>query len=117
MKLQSVRVSFLAAYCLNLYQTKEELLTKKERKAWEHLKWSLAHGHKYAQDPDNQQSPNKGEGDGEETESDKEEHPIPNKSSKPETIPRKLEQAAKEKKKPIKAKRYTAKEKGKIGRG
>ena len=113
LKLQSVRVSFLAAYCLNLYQTEEELLTKKERKAWEHLKWSLAHGHEYAQDPDNQQSPGKGEEDGEETESDKEEDPIPDKSSKPETTPRKSERLAEEKKKPVEEKRYTAEEKGK----
>ena len=90
-KLQNVRVSFLAAYCLNLYQTEEELLTKKERKAWEHLKWSLVHGHEYTQDPDNQQSPDKGGEDGEETESNKEEDPILEKLSKPETTPRKSE--------------------------
>jgi hypothetical protein len=114
LKLQNVRVSFLAAYCLNLYQTEEELLTKKERKAWEHLKWSLVHGHEYTKDPDNQQSPDKGGEDGEETESDKEEDPIPDKSSKPETTPRKSERLAEEKRKPVEEKRYTAEEKGKL---
>ena len=112
-KLHSVRVSFLAAFCLNLYQTEEELLSKKEKKAWEHLKWSLVHGHEYTQDPDTQQSPDKGEEDGEDTESDKEEDPIPERSSKPETTPRKSERLAEEKKKPVEEKKYTAEEKGK----
>ena len=68
--------------------------------------------HEYAQDPDNQQSPNKGKEDGEETEFDKEEDPVPNKSSKPETTLRKSKRLAKEKKKPVEEKKYTAKEKG-----
>jgi hypothetical protein len=35
-KLQTVPVSYLAAYCLNLYQV-DGLLTKKEQKAWKDL--------------------------------------------------------------------------------
>ena len=104
-------MSFLAAYCANLYQTKEELLTRKERKAWEHLEWSLAHRHEYVQNPDNQQSLGKGEEDGEETESNKEEDPIPDKLSKPETTLRKSERLAKEKKKPVEGKKYPHSEK------
>ena len=70
--------------------------------------------HEYTQDPDTQQSPDKGGEDGEETESDKEEDPIPEKLSKPKTTPRKSERLAEEKKKLVEEKKYTAKEKGKV---
>jgi hypothetical protein len=39
-KLQMLCVSYLAAFCLNLYAV-DGLVTKKEKKAWVDLKWSL----------------------------------------------------------------------------
>jgi hypothetical protein len=45
-KLSTVPVTYLAAYCLNLYQA-DELLTKMEKKAWKDLNWSLDEGNEW----------------------------------------------------------------------
>ena len=42
-KLQTLCVSYLAAFCLNLYVV-DGLVTKKEKKAWVDLEWSLRSG-------------------------------------------------------------------------
>jgi hypothetical protein len=71
-------------------------------------------GHKYTQDLDKEESPDKGEEDAEETEFDREEDSVPVTSSKPETTPQKSEQLAEGKKKPVEKRRKTAEEKGKL---
>jgi hypothetical protein len=94
-KLRTVTVSYLAAYCLNLYQV-DGLLIKPKQKAWKALKWSLTFGNKYLQkNPDEEN---------EEMELDREEDPAPHTTPKTKTTPWKLERLSEEKKKPTEEK-------------
>jgi hypothetical protein len=106
-KLQTVAVSYLAAYCLNLYQV-AGLLTKKEQKAWKDLKWSLTFRNEYSREnldkeynPDKEENPDE---KAEEMELDREEDPAPDTTPKPETTPHKSERLSEEKKKPVEEK-------------
>jgi hypothetical protein len=96
-KLKTVAVSYLATYCLNLYQV-DGLLTKPEQKAWKAFKWILTSGIKCLQEnPDKEENPDE---EAEETESDREEDLAPDMTPETETTPRKSERLSEEKKKP-----------------
>jgi hypothetical protein len=107
-------VSYLAAYCFNLYQD-DALLKKKEQNAWRDLEWSLKTGNEYTRDnPDKEENPDKEDNpdeDAEETESDREEDPAPDTTPRPEATPRKSERLAEEKKRPAEEKKKPAEEK------
>jgi hypothetical protein len=106
--LQTVPVSYLAAYRLILYQV-NGLLTKKEQKVWKDLQWSLTFENEYLQEnPDKEENLDKEENPDEkakETESDREEEPTPDTTPKPAITPRKSERLSEEKKKPVEEKK------------
>jgi hypothetical protein len=70
-------------------------------------------GHEYTQDPDKEESLDKGEEDAEETKSDTEEDLVLDTSPEPKTIPQKSERLVEEKKKPVEERKKTAEKKGK----
>jgi hypothetical protein len=91
-KLSTVPVTYVAAYCLNLYQA-DELLTKTEKKAWKDLKWSLDEGNEWM-GGESEEDKNPDEED-EETELDRDKGPTP------DTTPRRLDRLAEPEKKPV----------------
>jgi hypothetical protein len=101
-KLRTVTVSYLAAYCLNLYQV-DGLLSKKEQKSWKDLKYSLDSGNKYLREnPDKEENPDE---EDEEMESDGEEDPAPDTTPTTKTTPRKSERLLEQERKPAEAKK------------
>jgi hypothetical protein len=96
-KLSSVLVTYLAAYCLNLYQV-DDLLTKTEKKAWSDLKWSLdARNEWMGGEPNEDKNPDE---EDEETKLDKNKDPTPYTTPRTDMTPWRSDRLAEPEKKP-----------------